>query len=497
MFLVSENLEELEESIIEKKLSKCDTWLQIETLRETNHWLPWQPDMSADQTEEDCEDPERLVMFDDISPVLFTVSEKLHLQLVIFFLGFSGLSLMQNYLIPVKQCCKRFILDNSGLSDVLVSVSKSPFIESSHLIPDNLRRFITLALQLIASGLEGHRRTIVTLLLIEFQVHTIRQGKKELSKSDKKEIRKMVKNTLKEEHNRNNLIVWHAYVTVERFIGKQGEADLILETALVMHSGKDISVVSEETLGLLSLYRTYCELILQMSAVDIAVLWERQGVVSKEVKQKVVQVVYCALENKKCIHNKLEAVSATAQLKMRSKLIKLIEAGASKLSEATNNSKFHETDYMYFLELCACSGLFEFCSSGLEACRNVYQTARNLLQTSRPQEMVAQQMHVDLYREEIRLILYHMASVSAPLSILRNCLETAIAQHPSEADFLRLFVEIEKRSRITGRLHRCFDRLLHGLTSPVPAMVAISSQLEYLHRIQQAGIYEPHKFKND
>ena len=488
MFLFTESLEELEESVIEKKLAKSETWLQIEALRETHHWLPWQPDMSAGQTEEDCEDPERLVMFDDISPVLFTVTDSLHLQLVVFFLGFSGLSLTQNYLVPVKQCCKRFILDNSGLSDVLVSMKKLPFFENSQGIPENLSQFITLALQQIASGFEGLERTIIILLLIEFQTQTISEGKTQLSKSDKKEIRKILKNILKEEHNRNNLIVWHAYVTIERYIGKQGEAEAILETALAMHSGKDISVVNEDTLGLLSLYRIYCELILQMGASGITALWERQGLVSKDVKQKVVQVLHCALENKKCVHNKLEAVSATAQLKMRSKLKKLIEAGARKLSEAAN-SKSHEINYMYFLELCVCSGLLEFCSSGLEACQNVYQSFRDLVQTIRMKEIVKHQMRTDLYREEIRLILYHMASVSAPLSVLRTCLEVAMAHYPNEADFLKLFVEIEKRSRISGRLHRHFDGLLNGLTSPVPAVIAISSQLECLHRIREAGKY--------
>ena len=483
--LVSENLEEIEESIIEKKLSKCDTWLQIEALRETHHWLPWQPDVSAGQTEEDCEDPERLVMFDDISPVLFTVPEKLHLQLVTFFLVFSGLSFSRNYLVPVKKCWKQFLHNNSSLSDVLVDMF--PFSEDSHQIPENLRNFITLLLQQVVAAFEGHEQTIVSLMLIEFHLQMICQGKKELSKGDKKEIRKIVKNILKEERNRNNLLVWHAYVTVERFIGKQGEPDAILETALAMHSGKDISVISEETVGLFSLYRTYCETILQMGAADITTLWERQAAISKEVKQKVVQALYCALENRKYIHNKLDAVPAIAQLKMKSKLKKLMAAAANKLSKASDITS-HRTDYMYFLELCVCSGFLEYCSSGLEASRVVYQSARDLLQTSCLKERQLQQMQVDLFREEIRLILYHMASVSTPLSVLRNCLDTALAQHSTEPDFLQLFVDIEKQSRIVGRLHRCFDKLLQSLTSPVPALVAVSSQLEYLTRIQQAGI---------
>ena len=49
-------------------------WLQEEVHREQTHILPWKPDAGKGETEEDCEDPERMVLFDDISGVLFKVS---------------------------------------------------------------------------------------------------------------------------------------------------------------------------------------------------------------------------------------------------------------------------------------------------------------------------------------------------------------------------------------------------------------------------------------
>lgn len=39
-------------------------WLQTEEWREANHWQPWRP--NTGETEEECDDPERIVMFDDI-----------------------------------------------------------------------------------------------------------------------------------------------------------------------------------------------------------------------------------------------------------------------------------------------------------------------------------------------------------------------------------------------------------------------------------------------
>ena len=42
----------------------------------SRHWLPWRPDVRNGETEEDCEDPERLIMFDDISTFLFEVTSE-------------------------------------------------------------------------------------------------------------------------------------------------------------------------------------------------------------------------------------------------------------------------------------------------------------------------------------------------------------------------------------------------------------------------------------
>nr|XP_048711760.1 nuclear exosome regulator NRDE2 isoform X4 [Caretta caretta] len=50
-----------DQEIKDKTLPKWQIWLDIECSRETRHWLPWRPDKTKKQTEEDCEDPERQV----------------------------------------------------------------------------------------------------------------------------------------------------------------------------------------------------------------------------------------------------------------------------------------------------------------------------------------------------------------------------------------------------------------------------------------------------
>eukprot|EP00730_Choanoeca_flexa_P001024 TRINITY_DN10447_c0_g1_i1.p1 TRINITY_DN10447_c0_g1~~TRINITY_DN10447_c0_g1_i1.p1 ORF type:complete len:807 (+),score=108.93 TRINITY_DN10447_c0_g1_i1:86-2422(+) len=67
-------------------------WLQIETFREQTHWQPWRP-LGAEETEEDCDDVDRVVLYDDISGLLCRVaSERGQVELVLRCLDHIGFS---------------------------------------------------------------------------------------------------------------------------------------------------------------------------------------------------------------------------------------------------------------------------------------------------------------------------------------------------------------------------------------------------------------------
>jgi len=57
-------------------MSRAKTWLSLEKSRQTSHWLPWKP--SANESEDDCEDPHRLIVSDDFVDLLFYVEGKKH-----------------------------------------------------------------------------------------------------------------------------------------------------------------------------------------------------------------------------------------------------------------------------------------------------------------------------------------------------------------------------------------------------------------------------------
>lgn len=121
--------EEVEEDVEDEEVkarTRWAAWLDVESSREAAHWLPWRPDKTKGQSEEDCEDPDRQVdcvedcrtetgrswlcffsplnrsdlcllahfkvLFDDIGPSLICLSSpELQLSLILHFLSFLGL----------------------------------------------------------------------------------------------------------------------------------------------------------------------------------------------------------------------------------------------------------------------------------------------------------------------------------------------------------------------------------------------------------------------
>lgn len=54
--------------------------------------MPWRPDFSKGETDEDCEDLDRLVLYDDVAPILFRLHHSAScLRLVQHFVDLFGL----------------------------------------------------------------------------------------------------------------------------------------------------------------------------------------------------------------------------------------------------------------------------------------------------------------------------------------------------------------------------------------------------------------------
>lgn len=132
-------MEEEEQLILQPEKEKWEAWLQIETLRESVHWLPWKPNMAEGETMDDCEDIDRLVLFDDISQFLFCVPENMKSRLLIEFLNFLGFDNCQGLEMVQENGKLKQIFDIFGLDD----------FKRSHLLQERafLHKFIGNTIQ--------------------------------------------------------------------------------------------------------------------------------------------------------------------------------------------------------------------------------------------------------------------------------------------------------------------------------------------------------------
>ncbi|KAK3580375.1 hypothetical protein CHS0354_001490 [Potamilus streckersoni] len=485
---VSVDNDEAEEKIISRKLPRWQTWLEIEVMRESNHWLPWQPDLTKNETEEDCEDIDRLVLFDDIKLNLFLIPTNLHFKLIVYFLQMLGVNFRSRLL--------GFQLPNSSLSAITVETVTDVCCQGIYAMENSLesksevqQNLITNLLQQCMSCFTGTEQTSLTLISLEHICSKFSMTNKP-SKSDVKELRKHAKELLKEKHNRNNLPVWCAYVMLERIIGKVDEAKSILETALSMFSSDmksdtpDINKMS----SLWSLYRMYAEVLLEIQPFPPTALWNRQSAPKPYAVSSCLQVLFGAALGEKFNVTDRREVSNTSILRTRQNLKKLLEKGEVKLK--TSDSQNTEAQRKFFIEVCNCYAIFEFCCSGIQSALIVYNGAFSSLFKLSNCELTSDNMvlsiHEDLLEYEIRLVLYQMSTHSEPLHILRNLLSSALDRFPNNPIFTSLFINVEQNSRIAGRLHRYFDRVTRDPTTPTPVVLAICSELSRLQMIQSS-----------
>lgn len=69
-----EEEEEEKEEVKDRSQPRHTIWLDVESSREAAHWLPWRPDKAKGQSEEDCEDPDRQVLFSRLSTFVLCFS---------------------------------------------------------------------------------------------------------------------------------------------------------------------------------------------------------------------------------------------------------------------------------------------------------------------------------------------------------------------------------------------------------------------------------------
>lgn len=211
-----------DEIAVDKELPLWKNWVQVELSRQSRHLLPWQPDSGTDQTEEDCDDAERLVLFDDISTSLFKIHDpKGKLKLILSFLKLLGVPVpcvssstsndVQRFLNISLEHATQLLEPNNFTTSQFLGLWQSYHWDDGSSVDTIDRQWPSAeALKLVRNifvqslpVFEGATRTFLMVVWLWFEFGLIQKASSpKESKKKYKDVRKLAKSLLKQPENR-------------------------------------------------------------------------------------------------------------------------------------------------------------------------------------------------------------------------------------------------------------------------------------------------------
>ena len=235
-----------QDDIMNSRLEKTAIWLKVETSRETEQWCP----RKTSDDEDENEDPDRIVLFQDISFVLFKISdEKLKFQLLCYFLSFLGVCVDLEKLFPVFQDEKQLTsfvdndvrqrlvfgwncLENPGNTQQTPGMTHCMFV----------RNIFNQSLQCFPE----HLHTLWAIHWLDFEKNIlVSENNPKYRKQYYKAARKLAKSLLKLEQHRNDLSLWFAFIQIEWIYGNINEARQVVCSLLeqLQNSSDETSIM--------------------------------------------------------------------------------------------------------------------------------------------------------------------------------------------------------------------------------------------------------------
>uniref|UniRef100_H2MTT5 NRDE-2, necessary for RNA interference, domain containing n=1 Tax=Oryzias latipes TaxID=8090 RepID=H2MTT5_ORYLA len=499
--------EEDEEEVKNRSQAKWKVWLDVESLREAAHWLPWRPDKAKGQTEEDCDDPDRQVLFDDIGSSLICLSSpELRLRLLLYFLSFLGLP-VASILSEVSQ--PSLFLENLS---VLTQGKEPQRPLTSYDIPDlgvdsvghmttlqgkrkwvglgrQGERFLTNMLSMLQPVLPPHHRASLTLSLLQYEklkvLRSLHSGNKKRLHSQGKSSKRVVKRLLKEPDNRSSLILWREYAHLEWLLGNLVEARKVFSTASAMGGVKDLSGAA------------LCELCLLWSQLELEEAAKEQSRLTDVTTSPAVCVLTKLAEGTSASFPFSQSLSPVSILKARKSYEQALAASLSDLEQKRSsvNAGAHSSKRS---GLVGCYALFQYLTVGVHAAVSVYSLKANLTRAeagnceagSRPQNhsYVSQLAHECevLAVQQAALLKYHSSNSVFPLATLRQTLTSAISSWPSCALLWGIYVQVENRYHSAGRARRFFHSVTRDSGGVVPRLFAIVAEQQRKQLVDSA-----------
>uniref|UniRef100_A0A8C9VEP1 NRDE-2, necessary for RNA interference, domain containing n=1 Tax=Scleropages formosus TaxID=113540 RepID=A0A8C9VEP1_SCLFO len=465
----------------DKTWPKWRIWLDVEASREANHWLPWRPDKTKGQSEEDCEDPDQQVLFDDVGPSMILLSKpELRFQLLCSFLRFLGLPCDMDY--PCGPSWS-ILLDNLALlveeldADRPLSCSDlwqagvSPVGHMTTLgAPRRMvglckqgEEFMQNVLHQLWPLLSASERSKLSLYWIQYEkikvMRCVRSRNKRHMRSQGKRSKKVAKRLLKEAENRNDLALWREFGHLEWLLGNLEEARKVLDTALSLGLSRGLQD------------RALCDLCLLYAQLEV-----EQGVGPTAGTASPTLHILTRLAEGGTYSPFSGQVSPVSILKARRTF---------EQAQETNCRP----------GLVGCFALFQYLTVGVEAADKVYQQAMERLEERHTdhQEEILGEVNSELEALSVARasLLRHVAS-ACPLSRLRDALTSALSHFPNNSHLWKLYLSAENRYHNAGRARRFLHTLTCRATSAIPRLFAISAEQkrkELVDTVQRSDRY--------
>ncbi|XP_065883465.1 nuclear exosome regulator NRDE2-like isoform X2 [Dysidea avara] len=479
-----------------------ESWINLETFRESQHHLPWK--LPTDSTADTSEDPDRLVLFDDITPYLFRVkTEESRLLLLLHFLNFLGVStpavasnccvhhhvmhallqasqiappttastvsaMIKNFktfqgsAVPIACCTIGSDLDGVQLDDIQLETLQNP---SAHHSVCFIRNLLNQCLPLFSS----QNQTVVAQNWLGFELSIAKHATPKEAKKKIKCVKKLAKALLKLQAHRNNVQLWCNYAHLE--LTSEGRNDAIKVCEKIL-SQCTVDIDSNSSIPVLHMYLYLIGLILCDSDGE-------ELSFTPENVSYVKHVLVCLTEGNYHVYSTgSSAISAPKSLSAQNKLLQACQKALKMLSDTStllqNGNCLQRYSFLMscFLHLNSIlSGLSNTCKIVKEHCE---QFVNHLSTMNISSYSIC---HLEkVFMTSCKLILSQSRSQHCSPQLLHVILENSLKLYPNNPYFLNCFIESEKRCFVTGRLRRYFDTVASQNNMPSSWLYAIKAE---------------------
>ncbi|XP_036986114.2 nuclear exosome regulator NRDE2 isoform X2 [Artibeus jamaicensis] len=479
--------EDDDQEIRDKTLPRWRIWLAAERARDQKHWRPWRPDKTKKQTEDDCEDPERQVLFDDIGQSLIRLSSRaLRFQLLAAFLQFLGVPCGFS---PPAACLYLAMDENSVFDHGLCDEKPLTFLNLSFSGVSSVGRtdqlgcrrwtrghsregeeFIRNIFHLVMPLFSGRERSQLCFSWLRYEIakviwclHT--KNKKRL-KSQGKNCKKLAKNLLKEPENRNNFCLWKQYAHLEWLLGNTEDARKVFDTALSTAGSGELRD------------HEVCELSLLYAELELELAPDPRGAATA----RALHILTRLAENSP-YGPYAGQVPAVHILKARKAYERALQdcLGGSRVSDPPAAGSLDR-----LVSVVKCFMLFQYLTVGIDAAVRIYeQVFAKLKGCVSPEgpgpEHSASTGSVSSALEAVTLmhtslLRFHMKVSVYPLAPLRQALSEALKLYPGNQVLWRSYVQVQNQSHNASKTRRFFDAVARSADPLEPWLFAIEAE---------------------